>query len=105
MSLPSTSSYHTCNGAVFSLIDVGSVTSPGVSKFVFEISPQPEGSGRPHRMVELYGNWLSWSIKFEGWCTRANYALDYTGGSRSSLQGFARSQNIFLAYMLLLDLA
>src|SRR5271155_3796976 len=64
-------SYHTYNGTVFSLIDVGSVTSPGVSKVVFEISLQFEGSARPHRMVELYGNWLSWSIKLEGWCTMA----------------------------------
>jgi hypothetical protein len=34
----------------------------------------------------------------------ANYTLNCTGGSRSSLQRFARSQNI-LAYMLLLDLS
>jgi hypothetical protein len=47
---------HTYKGAVFSLIDLGSVIPSQVSKFMIEISLQFEGSGRPHKMVGLCGN-------------------------------------------------
>jgi hypothetical protein len=84
-----------------SLIDVGNTIPPRVSKFVFEISLQLEGSGRPHKIVELCATGYLDQLTRKLVYGTANYALNYTGGSKSSFQGFA---SIFPFHMLFLDL-